>query len=927
MVKKSKVPIRRLPDRIIRSHKYIRVRSLISQAVARLDVSRQSSMPMAAVTLALIFGIALSCVLKVYSFTGIAAGTLLLLAAAGFALYNDRLTSAWIAALTAVACCGMLLGFAHRDSFPGNDIRAHINDGIFPLDEALAFDGCVIEESELRETDSAATIEFRGIQRQGRWIAARGKGILSVNLPNEELSSDKPPILLRGDRVRGWAVWRKPRNYENPGSEDRAARLRRRGVFVLGRAKSFQLIETLSGDCAGLSDKFANAVRSRVRGSLKALDPESGGEDADGRRRAILASLVIGDYSGLSTETRETFQNTGTFHVLVVSGMHVAWIAGVLFYILRRLFVPERTCWMLAAMAVFGYACVVGTQASITRCLWMFILFAIGRLLFRRADTVNTLFASAFVLLAWNPDWLMETGFQLSFLSVAAIVLTASPVIDGFLRPIFDPLRNCGDNGRIFTQPGCRHRIGRRIRTRCELLGEAAIDRIFHREIPGIFWLFRKAGGAAFATAGMIVVSASVQIWIEPLLAHYFNRLSWIGPLANIVVVPLSSLALAAGIAGAALSSAGVETVVRLAGSIAGLLSYTAEVFEHIPGAWQRCPTLSGAFVLAGILLFLFWGLFRLRRRWIPCLYAGILLICAASGIAPLPEILRSGNEPWPKGAQLLRLTFLDVGQGDAIIIRFPNGLVRTLDAGGYYSFQAETERAFGFDIGEAVVSRYLWHEWITTLDSSAISHTDSDHAGGLPALMKNFRIKRFDYTPAVASPKTLEKLLDLARSRKISENVVTAGMKEQIGGVVIRAIHPAADAVLSTGNESSIVFHLLYKRFSALLTGDLERSGEAEMLRRVEDIGALLLKAGHHGSRGATSDLLLERTNPRWAVISAGRNNPYGHPSPDVLARLEKRAVRTFVTMDYGAVTYETDGEHYVIRSHVYGVVEKGTI
>jgi competence protein ComEC len=897
---------------------------LLKERNAESGVLR-GALPMAAVTLALTFGIALARVWKVYSFTGVAAGTLLLLAAAGFALYRGRLISARAAVIASIACCGLLLGFARRDSFPDNDIRALLADGLFPADESLSFDACVIEESELRETDSSATVEFRGIQRQGRWVPARGKGILSVNHPNETLSMNLPTVLSRGDRVRGWAVWRQPRNYENPGSEDRVARLARRGVFVLGRAKSFQLLEILPGDCAGAADRFANAVRGRVRESFEVFKSESGGRDAGGQRHAILASLIIGDYSGLSTETRETFQNTGTFHVLVVSGMHVAWIAGVLFYIFRRLFIPERICWMLSALAVFAYACVVGSQASITRCLWMFIMFSTGRLLFRKADAMNILFTAAFVLLAWNPDWLMETGFQLSFLSVAAIVLTASPVIDGFLKPLFAPLRNCGDDTRIFTQPGRMHRAGRILRTRCELFAEATADRIFPRALPGFFRFFRKAGGAAFAIAGMIVITASVQLWIEPLLAYYFNRMSWIGPLANVVIVPLSSLTLAAGIAGAAASLAGVETVIRLAGSFAGLLSSVAETFERIPGAWQRCPTLSGACVLAGILLFLFWGLFRLRRRWIPCLYTGILLVCAAFGIVPVPEIFRSANKPWPKGASVLKLTFLDVGQGDAIVIRLPNGLVRTLDAGGYYNFQAENERSFGFDIGEAVVSRYLWHEWVSSLDSVALSHTDSDHAGGMPAIMKNFRIKRFDYTPMGANPKTLENLRGVARIRKIPENGMSAGMKENIGQALIETIHPPVDSRLKSYNENSLVFRLTYNRFSALLVGDLERSGEAEVLRLANDLGSQLLKVGHHGSRAATSDLFLERTRPRWAIISAGRNNPYGHPTPDVLARLEKRAVRTFITMNHGAVTYETDGKRYVISSHVHGIMEEG--
>ena len=883
-------------------------------------------MPMAAVALALTLGIALSRAWKIYSFTGIAAGVFILLAASGFALCRNRLTLAWTAAITAIICCGMLLGFARRDSFPDNDIRSLLNNDLFPLDEPLAFDGCVAEESELRETDSVATIEFRGIQQQGRWIAARGKGILSVNLPAEGISENQAPALMSGDRVRGWAVWRRPRNYENPGSEDRVARLARRGIFVTGRSKSFQLLEILPGDCAGRIDRFANAVRGRVRESLDVIKPEPpGGGNANGQRRAILASLVIGDYSGLSPETRETFQNAGTFHVLVVSGLHVAWIAGTLFFIFRRLFIPERACLVLTALAVYAYAYVVGSQASITRSLWVFILFSVGRLLFRRAGAMNILFTAALILLTWNPDWLMETGFQLSFLSVAAIILTASPAIEGLLRPLFDQLRNCGSDTRVFTLCGRKHRIGRLIRTRSELFAEAATDRFCPRALSGIHWLFRMAGGAAFAMAGTIIVSASVQLWIEPLLAHYFNRLSWAGPLANIVVVPLASITLAVGIAGAVMLPAGFENVVNLAGSCAGLLSGAAQVFSRIPGAWQRCPSLPGTCVLAGILLFFLFGLFRLRRQWTPCVYTGILLACAACGIAPLPEFFRSGNTSWAKADQVLKLTFLDVGQGDAIVMRFPSGLVRTLDAGGLFSFQAEGERAMGFDVGEAVVSRYLWHEWANTLDSIAISHTHSDHVGGVPALLRNFMVKRFDYAPVGANHAVIDKLRGIVKSRKIPENNVTAGIMEQIGDVVIQAIHPPDDFGRTFENESSLVLRLTYGRFSALLTGDLERSGEVDVLRRANDLDAQLLKVGHHGGRAATSDQFLERTRPRWAVISAGRNNTYGHPSPETLTRLKNHGARTFVTMDCGAVTYETDGERYVIRSHVYGIMEEG--
>ena len=884
---------------------------------------------MVAVTLAFVLGIVLARGCPEYNFSGSVAGVLILIAAAGLSLYRNRLTAAWILGMVSVVLCGLLTALSHRDDFPENDVRALLIDGSFTINEPLAFDGCVLEESELRDSDSVTTIEFHGIRNGDRWRAAQGRGILSVGLSGTALNENESaettsiqPLLARGDRVRGWATWRRPRNYENPGADDRVARLARRGIFVTGHAKSFQLIETIPGDCAGVADHFANAVRGRVHAGLDHIH-----EEKDGQRKAILASLIIGDYTGLESTTREAFQNTGTFHVLVVSGMHVAWIAGLLFLIFKRLFIPERICYFLAALAVFAYTGVVGFQASITRCLWVFILLLVGRLFFRRADAMNILFAAALILLGWNPDWLYETGFQLSFLSVAAIILTALPIIENGLKPLIEPLRHCGDATRVFTQPGRAHRLGRRIRTYCELFAEGLSDRFRPQAFPRLCWMLRQLGGATLAIGIMVVTSVAVQLWIEPLLAYGFNRLSWAAPLANIVIVPLSSVTLAVGIAGAVIALTGIGMIMHFAGWLAALLLAAAEAIAQIPGAWQRCPTPSGIWVLAGIILLLIWGLFRFRRRWIPCLYTGLLLACLASGTVPLPDFLRGAKSPWPRDAHILSLTFLDVGQGDAIVIRFPNGLIRTLDAGGLYNFQAEEERSSGFDIGEAVVSRYLWHEWTSRLDRVAISHTDFDHAGGVPALMKNFKVTRFDYTPVGASPAMLKKLLDLARERKIPTHLLAAKMVETAGPVIIRTLHPAMDSELKDGNANSLVLHLKYDRFSALFTGDLEKTGESAILQSTGDLQGLLLKVAHHGSRTATSDIFLKKTNPRWAAISVGRNNPYRHPSPDVLARLKNHSVRTFTTMDHGAITCETDGMRYVIRSHIDGIMEEGTL
>ena len=289
--------------------------------------------------------------------------------------------------------------------------------------------------------------------------------------PAREAPSGPEFNLVRGDKIRGWATWNVPRNYENPGSADSAGQLTRRGVFLIGRIKSLRLLETIPGGCSDPWTGVANYVGARVRKSLEPIREWGKGQPA-----AILASLIIGDYSGLDNTTRETFQNSGTFHVLVVSGLHVAWIAGVLLKICELISVPERIRYFAAFLVILLYTCVVGFQASITRCLWMFLLYLIGRMIFRRADTVNILLGSALVLLLAQPYWLLEAGFQLSFLSVLAIAITAAPAINNYLKPLWEPLLHSGKSDDLFLQPGRWHRWGRRIRVSCELFIEEITD-------------------------------------------------------------------------------------------------------------------------------------------------------------------------------------------------------------------------------------------------------------------------------------------------------------------------------------------------------------------------------------------------------------------------------------------------------------------
>jgi competence protein ComEC len=273
-----------------------------------------------------------------------------------------------------------------------------------------------------------------------------------------------------------------------------------------------------------------------------------------------------------------------------------------------------------------------------------------------------------------------------------------------------------------------------------------------------------------------------------------------------------------------------------------------------------------------------------------------------------------------------LRLSFLDVGQGDSAVIQFPDARTWVIDAGGLRADSPEPEDANSFDTGEALVSRFLWSRWIVNLDRAVLTHPHDDHAGGMPTVLGNFPTALLDYSDAGDVP-VQARVLEAARRASVPVHAVAAGEEWNVAGVDVRVVSPLGKEPLRSLNDSSVVLHLNFGRFSALLTGDLEGTGEAGVLSRERDLRSLLLKVGHHGSRNATLDPLLERAQPRWAVISAGKRNPFQNPSPETIRRLLRHGARPLLTMDQGAIFFETDGTNYVLESYALGVLERGTL
>jgi competence protein ComEC len=275
---------------------------------------------------------------------------------------------------------------------------------------------------------------------------------------------------------------------------------------------------------------------------------------------------------------------------------------------------------------------------------------------------------------------------------------------------------------------------------------------------------------------------------------------------------------------------------------------------------------------------------------------------------------------PWVKpGEGRLRVTFLDVGQGDAILVEVPEGPRLLVDGG-----PAGNQR---LDVGERVLAPFLWNRPTQRLDVVALTHPDSDHSGGLRAVLTRFGVREFWENGRWVTG--TEETLRAAERSGACRRTLVAGQRLWLGSALLTVLNPDGSRPLDEPppegqNEESLVMRLDWRGFSILLTGDLGGPGEERLLEQHAPVRALALKVGHHGSRYSSTSPFLDATDPAVAVISVGARNSFGHPTPEVLGRLETAGARVYRTDRDGAVILETDGVTLSITRWASGVVER---
>ena len=776
--------------------------------------------------------------------------------------------------------------------------------------DPVEIEGSVIGGTEPAMDGVFVSIAVRRLSNRVNEMAASGRVRMFMPLTNPAAVHDLEALRLRyGAVVTITCVLNREDSFLNPGVTPRKEILHRQGIDATGTIKSPLLIEVVERESRfSLMAMFFDFRNAAITKFAEMFGPRTAG---------LLIATILGDKYFLDRETADVFRAGGTFHILVISGLHMTFIGGLILLVVRRFTRNRWLHFVFTAAAVWIYTLSVGAEPPAVRACLMITIVLLGQALYRNANLLNSLAATALILLIWKPSDLFNPSFQLTMVSVFAIVGIAVPLIVklhliGEWTPTtsepFPPsgprwlVRFCETlywNDKAWEIEATRHTWSAR------LTKKPLFNFWFRRSLA---WLFDG-----------ILVSAVVQICMLPLLVYYFHRMPvaalflnlWVGAmmavmsLAAIVTVVLSHIA-----------SFLAWPLVQFTEAVSGVTVSLSALFAG--GDNMRIPIYSGdGFWIYLIYLIPVVAIAASAFRWAPfALKQGGL----ASRLLPVTSvvivillgcviILHPNSAPLADGK--LKIDFLDVGQGDSALITFPNGETMLVDGGGRINyrdddddFEPDTAR-----IGEMVVSEFLWERGLLRIDHVMASHADADHIQGLVDVARNFEIGKAYFAAVQGESKDYIELSGVLNRRGIGWQFLQAGDSFEIGGVRIDVLYPSVSEASLTENDRSLVVGLSYGETRILLTGDIEREAEARLgsSGRLTDFD--LVKVPHHGSRTSSTQAFVDVVGARTVIIPVGKRSMFGHPHAEVVDRWKMSGAETITTGSKGTITVSTDG------------------
>lgn len=594
------------------------------------------------------------------------------------------------------------------------------------------------------------------------------------------------------------------------------------------------------------------------------------------QQAGLLNGMLIGYRDGLTEEVEEAFSDSGLVHIMAVSGANIAFIILPFAFIFKKLKMKPELAHSLTIAVVIFFVFITGFSPSVFRAAIMSITVLVGKIIKRETDTAAAISFSAIILLITNPYNIFDVGFQLSYSATISLVLF------------------------------CRN-----------------IDRIFERiHMPKYI---REA----------LAVTVAAQIGVIPITVYHFNNICLISPLSNLLAAPTLELItiLGSGMALTGFFSINTAKIIGLVNcALLSILLYITKITASVPFAVIKVvtPPVFLIIVYYCIVMYLLWYVpaknIKLRLKF--KLKYAVVTAFIITAIITITAIIPNRME----------VVFIDVGQGDSILIKTAGGKNVLIDGGGKESFIKTGEsngKALSVsvgnsttDIGEKVVAPLLLDKRVLKLDIVIGTHDHADHVQGLEYVLENFKVENFIY-PYTANKDGFKDILDICGKKGIKTNMCALGDIIKIDkytlmqvfnptrpeGTANAAVKGSSDN--AAGNNLSLVLKLEYKNTSILFTGDAEKEVEKRMVDDKLDLEADVLKLGHHGSDTSTSEDFLKTVNPKAAVICVGKNK-YGHPSEKVLELVERQNIKLFRTNINGAVILKSDGDKIWIRGTV---------
>jgi len=675
--------------------------------------------------------------------------------------------------------------------------------------------------------------------------------------------------VVYGDQIRVTARLREPYGTLNPGGFHYGNYLKRKGIQSVATVYGPEAIDvqdsettSLGGKLFGLIDQWRQTIHHAATTSLS--NPSLG----------LFLGMILGEQSYIEQDIRDAFMASGTVHILSISGSHLGLLAFVVFagtrWSVRRLPAPwlERlsiylTATQLAVLItlpiVTFYMLLAGAEMATVRSWIMIVVCCLGVWLGRERNLVTALAVAALLMVLPNPEAIHDISFQLSYLSVAAIGMVV----------LFRKTKDSDVGG---------------------------LEVVVSHEEPSWYANLWEKGQLAW------LVTLAVSLTTLPLVAYSFHQIPWLGLFTNMLIVPLVGiLVIPLGLLSGIMVLLSGEEALPFAIVNQWILDFFAQVIlslSQVPGAeWHvASPSISSMFLfwgmLAGLMLLKNWPIFR----W----------SCSTILVAILVWWAWSPRTAWDPGS--LRVTFLDVGQGDATFLELPDGQTVLIDGGPAYR---------RLDMGRAVIGPYLWNRGIHRIDHVIATHPQWDHVGGLPWVIQTFDVGQY-WSNGVSRKRAFYERLETAlQVAKLAEHPIGAGED-------IIASGPCSLSVLSplaTGNPKLVSMHDISGKdlnnrslvtrldcgsHSLLFTADAEEQALEHLQRTSRGYSAKVVKVPHHGAKSSLHSGWVNQIEAQAMVVSVGSHNRYGHPAAEVLTAYEERGIPMYRTDHDGAIIIE---------------------